>query len=981
MMKFGQDYEPEFSGFHDLMKYRVREILLVSSFYDAFVLEEDGRLSERIISDYLDLNLRFIPRIKRVSSAEKALGLLRTHPFDLVITMTRIKDMDPIEFGRKVKEMNAFKPVVLLTFERLDPDRVQALQGEPAIDKVFFWTGDTKIFLALIKWVEDFRNVAHDVRQGVQVVLAVEDSPRYYSSFLPLIYTEIMTQTRALISESVNDLHRLLRMRARPKILMAETYEEAMEIFDLYKHNLLGIISDIRYSRNGEMDPEAGFRLVDEVKSRVGDLPILLQSSEEGNRSLAREKGVAFLNKESPTLLLELRAFVLQNFGFGDFVFRRPDRTEVGRARNPREFLKRLATVPIESIVYHAAGNHISRWLRARTEFEVADEVRPKQVSDFPDAEGIRRYLISVVHRLIDRQQVGVIQDFEPALQHLHHSFIRLGSGSLGGKGRGLAFLNALLAKSGLASGFSEAVIRTPKSFVVCTDVFEEFIKTNDLQMFAINAQSDEDVTARFLACPLPPAIVRDLDSLLKKVKFPLAVRSSSLLEDSQMLPFAGLYSTYLLANHHRSRRRRLRQLTDAVKLVYASVFYNAPKEYVYNTNYRIEEEKMAVVVQELAGQNHSGAFYPAVSGVAQSYNFYPFSHLRPVEGIVSLALGLGKTIVEGGRIYRFSPAYPEMNPPFGSASEFVQQSQTAFYALDMGSTDTPLLRDDAVNLLRLDLPRAEKDGSLYYVASTYVAPDDAIRHTLAADGPRVVTFANLLRHRLFPLADLLKTVLNLGRQAFGTHIEIEFALDFPNGDDRLPEFHLLQIRPMIAGAERVDVEIGDVDPGLAVCRSANAMGNGAFDDIRDIVYVDPDTFDIAKTHRIAREVGELNRTFEDRPYVLIGFGRWGTSDPWLGIPVDWGQMSRARVIVEANRPNLNVEPSQGSHFFHNLVSLRMGYLHIRREDEENGVDWGWLQNQPTFQKTAHVRHVRFEKPLRIRIDGRCSRGVIFKPS
>jgi CheY-like chemotaxis protein len=927
MVLLDEDYEPQFGFFHDLMKFRVREILLVSSFYDAFVLEEDGGLSERIFSEYIDLNLRFIPRITRVSSAEEALEVVKKGGFDLVITMTRIADMNPLEFGKRVKEMQPGTPVILLTYEWVEVSMLIKLRESKSIDKVFYWTGDTRILLAVIKYIEDLKNLDNDIRLGVRVILVIEDSPKFHSIYLPIIYTEIMTQTRLLISEGVNDLHRLLRMRARPKILLAETYEQGKKLYKKFKDNLLGVISDIRFPRKGEIDPNAGFRFARKVKREIPDLPFLLQSSSLDNRDVAYQNGLDFLHKQSDNLLHDLHRFILSNFGFGDFVFRNAKGEEIGRARNLNEFEEMLQIIPRESVELHASRNHISIWLRARTEFEAAEKLRPMKVSDFDNIDDLRRHLVREIQKLKLRNQYGVITDFGQTRLDSRNSFVRLGSGSLGGKARGIAFLNALLAKTRLPEKFENVEVRTPFTFVICSEVFEEFVQENDLQEFAIMETRNGIIAKRFLKARLPERIRKDLKSLLEEIDYPIAVRSSSLLEDSQMLPFAGLYSTFMLPNNHRVFKRRLRQLYDAVKLVFASVFYKSPKEYVKNTNFRIEEEKMAVIIQQVVGQEYNGKFYPVISGTAQSYNYYPISHLEPEDGVVQLALGLGLYVAEGAQTFRVSPRYPEMNPPYSSAVEFLRKSQNTFYALDMTNQELKISKNEKFSLNRCDLAEAEKDGTLFFVASTFSGADNAIRDTISIPGPRVLTFANMLKYNVFPLADVLEEILKIGKESFGSHIEMEFAVNLFKDKTRTPQFYLLQIRPMVAGHENVEVSLDDVDPETVFCRSGHTMGNGVMGELYDVVFIDPDTFDVSKSRQIAQEVGELNKKLsnENRHYVLIGFGRWGTADPWLGTPVEWHQISNARMIIESNLGAFNVDPSLGSHFFHNLTSLEMG--------------------------------------------------------
>lgn len=977
------DFQRSFSGFHNLMRYRVREILLVSSLYDAFVLEEDRGLSEVIFSQYIDLNLRFVPRITRVSSAEEALQAMQTRTFDVVLTMARLSDMDPEEFGRRVKEMDPQKPVILLTTEVLSPDLLARFRRARSIDKIFYWLGDSKILLAIIKYVEDYGNVASDAAAGVQVILLVEDNPKFYSMFLPMMYTEVMTQTQTLISESINDYQRLLRMRARPKILLAETYEEAMEIFEAYRQNVLGIVSDIAFPREGAVDNEAGYRLLGVTKTEVPDLPVLLQSDNLTDRDSVLSHNAHFLDKNSPNLLQDLRSFIMMNLGFGDFVFRDPDGVEIARAPNLQEFERLLYEVPPESVEYHARRNHISIWLRARTEFDLADELRPKKVSDFSSVKAMVDYLAEAVGNLLERNRAGNITDLSSYTKGADIAFIRIGSGSLGGKARGIAFVNAILSRSDIPERYEGVYIRTPMTFVVCTDAYEAFLAENDLQRFAIETDDDAEIARVFVEAMLPEDIELHLRKIVEQVEMPLAVRSSSVLEDSQNLPFAGLYATYMLPNNHPDVEVRLKQLADAVKMVYASVFYQAPKEYVRNTYYRIEEEKMAVIVQELAGEQHGDIFYPVVSGVGQSHNFYPTEPIKPSDGLCHVALGLGKTIVDGENIYRFSPRFPKRNPPYSSTGEFLKMSQSHFYALDLSRTDIEVEADEGFSLRRLDLPRAEEDGTLFYVASTFSRHDGRIRNTIAVEGPRILTFANILKNRIVPLSDILTELLELGKASFGTDVEIEFALNIHGTREQASaQFFFLQIRPMVVGRETVEVSTENVDADHVVAVSNQAMGNGLFEEIYDLVYVDPDRFDVGRSVEVAREVGQLNRKLaeENRRCILIGFGRWGTSDRWLGIPVDWGQISSAQVIVESDLGEFRVDPSQGSHFFHNLISLRLGYFHIRGGRSEEYILWDWIRDLPVAEETHFVRHVRLDRPFSAKIDGRSSRGVILKP-
>jgi len=977
-----KEYDPKFTRFHDLMQYRVREILLVSTPYDSFVLEEDGHLSDKIFSEYLDLNLQFVPRIFHASSAEEAFKALKSRTYDLVITMPRISDMSPLEFSRLVKEDYPEKPVVMLTYETLDEDTLGRIRESKSIDRVFVWSGNSQILLAIIKYVEDRGNVEEDSKQGVQVILVVDDSPAYYSQFLPLIYTEIMKQTRYLISHAVNDFHRLLRMRARPKILLAESYEEAMEFIDKYKNNLLGIISDVGFLKGGAVDSEAGLDLAAAVKEQSPDIPVLLQSRESKNIEKAKGLGMSCLDKNSPNLLKELRNYILDSYNFGEFVFRSSNGEVIAKVSDISGFERAIKVLPEDSLAYHAARNHFSRWFRARTEFEVADELREKEGTASEDLQKFREFMEDCIDRIFKRYQKGVILDFGLSKLDFENSFIRLGSGSLGGKARGVAFFRTLITDSNLQDKYPGVKLGIPRSFVICSDVFEEFMHMNDLQEMAIKTNDEEEIARRFLAARLPDVITDNLRVMINEIKYPLAVRSSSILEDSQVLPFAGIFKTYLLPNCDPNPVVRYKQLADAVKLIYASAFFQSPKGYAKNADIRIEEGGMSVLIQQLVGEAHGDLFYPVISGVAQTYNYYPYSHMKPEQGIINLALGFGKVIVDGGRVYSFSPAYPKMNPPYSSPWEFMENTQTQFYTLDLADCSKQLSKNDECTYKVVGLRRVEEDQTLQMVASTYLPENDVIIDTYAAEGPKIVTFANILKHNSFPLVDIVKDIFVLGKNAFGTDVEIEFAVNLPVDKEKLPEFYFLQVRPMVVGREARECRIGEYRDEDVVCASAHIIGNGVYKDITDVIYIDPDRFDISKTNTIAMEIGELNKQLmeEGRKCVLMGFGRLGTSDPWLGIPVVWWQMSQAKVVVEADLENLVVEPSLGSHFHHNLTSLKMGYFHIgRKESNEERINWDILRQTPVVRETEHARLVRFDKPLVIKVDGQCNRGVILK--
>ncbi len=981
-MKQFADLKARFSSVHELIKFRVTEILLISTAYDGFVLEEDGQLVEQIYNQFSDLNLPYIPRICRVSTREEALDELATAAFHLIITMSRISDMGSFEFEKEIHEAYPHIPIVMLSYDRLTPDMIARIRETSCINRVFYWAGDSKILLAIIKYIEDQQNVETDSKQGVQAILLVEDSPVYYSRILPILYTEILTQTRYLVQHAMNASHGLLRVRLRPKILLAETYEEAMEIIYKYRYNLLGVISDVRFPQSGKVNPTAGFELAKQVREIINDFPFLLQSEEVEHGETARALHVDFLNKNSPNLLHDLRTFIMANYGFGSFVFKYPDGAIIAEAGDITHLERIIRDLPDESLYYHAVNNHFSRWFRARTEFEVADKLRFVDAEGVPNIADIRTYILSVLSAYFKKYQSGVILDFEGlAKKDMENSFIKLGTGSLGGKARGIAFINSMITKAFLADKYEEVQVKVPRSFVICSDSFEKFVEENHLYEFVAGTTDEEKIAAQFLATELPAAIQENLRVLTQVIQSPLAVRSSSILEDSRVLPFAGIYKTYVVPNSHEDPEVRCKQLSDAVKLVYASVFYAAPVQYARNADIRIEEEKMAVLIQELVGERYGDLFYPAISGVAQSYNFYPYYPMRPEEGTVSLALGLGKSIVDGESVYRFSPAHPKMNPLFSGPEEYLKKSQRAFYVLNLKESAGLMLRaDDNYNYEKKPISQADHDQSLEYTGSTYSAENDCIYDNVNQPGPKLVTFAPILKYNRLPLTNIIKDFLGLGKIAFGANVEIEFAVNIPKDKSKPAEFYFLQIRPMVVGREALQVKLDDSKESF--CFSHRTIGNGFYQNINDIIFVDPNTFVIQESSQIAQEIGEINQILfrEGRRCILIGFGRLGTTDPWLGIPLTWAQMSQAHIIVEVDRKDLRPEPSLGSHFFHNLTATNMGYFHIQYDNDlESRLDWDWILNQPVLHQTKHVKLIRRDEPFLVKIDGKKFQGVIYK--
>jgi CheY-like chemotaxis protein len=972
-----------FAGFQHLMSRRVQKILLVSSLYDSYILEEDGRLSDLLSCEYLELNLSQPPVMDRVSSAGHALKRIASQKYDLVITASRLGDMDPASFSREVKALDPHLTIMLLAYHLRELTRMQDRRSLGNFSGIFLWTGDVRILLAMIKLAEDRMNVDNDTGRGeVRVILLVEDSVRFYSSFLPLIYTEVMKQTQSLMEEGVNMSHKLLRMRARPKILLANTFEEGVELFSRYRNYLLGVISDARFPLGGVKEEAAGLTFLRLIKQADPGLACVLQTSNLELADQAHRLGVSFINKGSPHLLFELRRFLLSHLGFGDFVFRTPDGHEVGRAADLRSMVDALRIISEESLQYHASRNHFSHWLRARTEFTLASMIRPVGISEFETIDELRNYLISTFSEHRELIQRGVIAEFSRLNFDESFTCVRIGGGSLGGKARGLAFINALLAEYEVRRKFEGVRVEVPPMAVIGTDIFDEFMARNRLYGIALGSVKDEEIATAFLHAAMPPGISDDLRVFLEHVDYPLAVRSSSLLEDSQYQPFAGIYSTYMISNNHQDLEVRLDQLCAAIKLVYASTYFKSAKAYLRVTGSRTEEEKMAVVLQKVVGQCFGQRAYPSFAGVAHSHNFYPVTGMLAEDGVALVALGLGKMVVEGGNCLRFSPDQPRILPQFCSTDDVLENSQRDFFALDMGHPGRMPGLDPDTGILRLELDAARQDGPLAHVGSVYSPENDSISDGVHRPGVPLVTFAHVLKTGIFPLPEILSYLLRLGMKGMGCHVELEFAVDMdtPPGEPR--HFGFLQIRPMASARENDALDLEQLPKEQLVCSTSTALGTGIYEDVEDIVYVRPDTFDAAQTVAIAAEVGLINFQLKDqgRSYLLIGPGRWGTADPWLGIPVDWDQISEARVIVEAELKNFRVKPSQGTHFFQNLTALQIGYLTIRRRQPHHFIDWAWLDSLPAAAESRFLRHVRLDSALVIRIDGRTAQGAVFKP-
>jgi CheY-like chemotaxis protein len=986
------DVEERFEGFENLMPFKVQNILLVSSLYDSFILREDGRLNELLIDESLELNLWRIPGITHVSSCAEAVELARSQPqFNLIVTNLTVGDMNAAQLAREVKQAGLDVPVVVLAYDYREIKNFVARNPFTDIDRIFLWQGNARILIAIVKYIEDKRNVLHDTQAiGVPVLLVVEDNIRYYSSFLPVIYTELIKQSRRVIQEGINVAHKLMRMQARPRILLSSNFEDAAGLVQEYRNYLIGLVSDVEFPWEGKLSPEAGFELARMVKSLVPDVPVVLQTSRTEFRPRAQAAGYSFLRKRSPTLLQDLRGILTEQFGFGDFVFRLPDSSEVGRAKDLNELEKQLQTVPGESLVFHSQSNHFSHWLMARTEFALAAKLRPRKVSDFASPEHLRRDLIESIHEYRREQSEVLIGDFRAdTFKPSESGFLRIGAGSLGGKARGLAFVRHLLRKSRITRRFPGVRISVPPAVVLATDVFDQFMAENNLLDFALHCEDDAEIQRKFLAAPLSASLNDELKSFLAEVSHPLAVRSSSLLEDSQYQPFTGVYETFMLGNQQADPQvdpqadseDRLAALSEAIRRVYASTFSRHAKAYVRATPYRLEEEKMAVILQQVVGTPHGERFYPDFSGVVRSRNYYPVPPMTFEDGIAAVALGLGRAVVDGGKCLTFCPRYPQNLVQFSSVEDILTNSQTEFWALELHGS--PEGRPGHWHERRFSLDAAESDGTLRAVASTYSRDNHAIYDGVSRPGARIVTFAPMLKHGTFPLAEILDVLVRAGEDALGNPVEIEFAVRLPQQAGPVTaEFGFLQIRPLTLASDGEDLAVDDVQPEQLICQSSKVLGNGRIENLHDVVVVDSQRFERSRSQEVATAVARFNRRLneQNRPYLLIGVGRWGSTEPWLGIPVEWDEISGARVIVEAGFRDFRVTPSQGSHFFQNLTAFQIGYFTVNPDAGEGSVDWQWLTEQAAVEEEGCVRHLQFAEPMRVVMNSRTSQGVIFKP-
>ena len=968
--------------FVKLMNKRIYNILMVASRYDMFILEDDGRVDEQIFNEYTSLNLRYPPRFTLVSSNREALSELKQNHYELIICMPNMDSSDTFDLAKQIKARYAGIPVVLLTPFSKSVTLSLSREDLSGIDYVFSWLGDTDLLLAIIKVVEDRMNVEHDVMTvGVQTIMLVEDSVRFYSSALPLLYKFVLSESREFSKEALNDHLRMLRMRGRPKILLARNYEEAVSYYRKYGDNMLGVISDMSFNVKGEKDKQAGKRLGEWIREKDTYIPIIYTSSESENRKYIQGENAFFIDKNSKTFPQDLRKAIKDNLGFGDFIITAPKtKEEIFRIKNLKELQMNIRNIPDDALYEHLSRNHFSRFFYSRAMFPVAEMLKKIDVSEYATMNDARELIYATIVQYRKMKNTGVVAVFEKDRFDQYSNFARIGEGSLGGKGRGLAFIGYMVKTHLELNNNPNFPVTTPKTVVLCTDIFDEFMEANDLYPVALSEQSDEDILRHFLAARLPKRMVSDFLVFFEAIEGPVAIRSSSLLEDSQYQPFAGIYATYMIP-YVNDKYEMVRLLSNAIKAVYASAFYKDSKAYMLATQNLIDQEKMAIVLQEVVGSQYGNLYYPAISGVARSINYYPISDEKTEDGIVNLAFGLGKYIMDGRTGLRFSPLHASRILQLSSLELALRDTQTQFYALDLDSVAKDFTIDDGFNLLKLRLREAEQEGPLRYVASTYDPQDQIIRDGFYEGGRKIISFANILQHDMFPLAEVLDKLLKAGQKEMGRPVEIEFAVDIK--DPQFASFYVLQIRPIVDSKEVVHENLEEIALNKTVLFSRNALGNGISNDVFDVVYVKSAAFNAAMNPVIAREIENLNKEFlvAGNNYVLVGPGRWGSSDPWLGIPVKWPHISQARLIVESGMENYRIEPSQGTHFFQNLTSFGVGYFTVNPFLENDGFfDEAFLNAQPARYETDYIRQVHFNQPLCIKINGKKRMGVVLKP-
>ena len=1010
-------------SFVNLMTKRIFNILIVANPYDAFMLEDDGRIDEKLFDEYMELGLRYPPSFTQVSTTEEANHVLENTDIDLVICMPGNADNDAFAVARDVKLMAPHIPCVVLTpFSHGITKRIEH-EDMTIFDYVFCWLGNTNLILSIIKLIEDQMNIEHDIKEaGVQMILLVEDNIRFYSSVLPNLYNYILAQSKNFSTEALNPHAAAQRKRGRPKVVLATTYEEAIHWYEMYPDNVLGVISDTRFPMKGvngrlahveEGDPEAGLKLLREIRRRDEYVPLILQSSEIANKEKAEKEHFHFIDKNSKKMNVDLRQLIEEHMGFGDFIFRDPQtKKEVARIRTLKELQDNIFKIPADSFQYHISRNHMSRWLCARAIFPVSQFLKHVTWHKLQDVDAHRQIIFDAIVQYRRMKNIGVVAVFDRLKFDRYAHFARIGDGSLGGKGRGLAFLDNIIKRHPELNKFENATVQIPKTVVLCTDFFDEFMDNNNLWGIALSDAPDEEILQHFMKAQLPDALIADFFTFFEAINAPIAIRSSSLLEDSHYQPFAGIYSTYMVP-YLEDKYEMLRMVACAIKGVYASVYYKDSKAYMTATSNVIDQEKMAVILQEVVGRQYGTRFYPTFSGVLRSLNYYPIGDELAEEGIASLALGLGKYIVDGGQTLRVSPYHPKQILQTSEMDTALRETQTRFYALDMSHVGDDFKVDDGFNILNLRVKEADKDCSLQGIASTYDPVDQIIRDGIYEGGRKVISFSGVLQHDIFPLPEILQLSQKFGSEEMRRPVEIEFACNLETHPRPLPcregsdysqggnaaeglstplptregqgggSFYLLQIRPIVDSKQVLDEDLSAIPDEQCLLRSHNSLGHGISEDVVDVVYVKTDDdFTAVNNPQIADQIEQINRRFlnEDKNYVLIGPGRWGSSDPWLGIPVKWPHISAARVIVEAGLKNWHVDPSQGTHFFQNLTSFGVGYFTINTYTGDGVLQKEILDSMPAVEETQYVRHVRFDRPLKIMMDGKKQHGVVLLP-
>ncbi len=980
LQKFLDRHNAERDVFHDLQSFKVKEILLVANLYDAYTIEGEGRFADHILGEYFQMSITSIPRVTGVSSEEEAFNRLRARHYDLVIIMIGVDKELPMEMCRKIKDKYPYLPTYLLLNNSSDMEFVkkQKEKGVP-FDNYFVWTGESKVFFAMVSQLEDKVNVENDTQKGLTgVILLVEDSADYYSSYLPMLYSLVMDQTKKLIQDvSTDELYKVLKLRARPKILLVSTWETAIVVFNNYRNNLLCVISDMAFPKDGVMNDKAGYDLLKLIKSYLPNLPTVLQSADPENARYAFPLKSNFINKNSESLLHDLKSFINYYLGFGHFVYRDNSGRQIAIAKSMKEFEAYLETIPEDSLAYHAMKNHFSLWLMARGEVKIAKFINPKKVSDFESLRDLREFLLDIIRKRRKELNKGRVINFEESAIIDETNVVSLSPGSLGGKGRGLAFINTLIYSFELGRLIPGINVKTPVTAIIGTDEFDMFMERNHLWKLVKEETDFDKIPKAFVDGSLSFTLEKKLRVFVQKITKPLAVRSSSLFEDSQNQPFSGIFGTYLLPNNNPDQEIRLKQLAEAIKLVFASVYSKDARTYFEAIHYKIELEKMAVVIQEVVGNRYEDAFYPHISGSAQSFNFYPVAHMTPGDGFAVAALGLGQYVMEGNLTYRFSPAYPTLE--IISQKDLFRNSQVWFYAVDMSRKELNLLEGEKAGLRILEVSDSERQGTLKHLASVLNPDNDTISPGLDYHGPRVLNFADILKYNHIPLAQTLKTVLEVVTEACGTPVEIEYAVDLNKDESGNASFYLLQIKPMLGTGAGYKIDPDSIDKDKLLLLTGKSMGNGLIADITDIVFIDPEKFDNKLTVSIAEEIASLNELMvsENRKYILIGPGRWGSRDRFLGIPVAWPQISGAKVIVEVAMSDFRPDASLGSHFFHNVTSMNVGYFSVDEDSGRDIIHWDRINESRLIGKGKFYRHVRFENPLTVRMDGKEGMAVI----